>query len=55
MYKILLMNTFEAFDDFDHDFDGFFQRESFAWDFRLIGQQVADLAILHHNYDEIRG
>lgn len=49
------MNTFESFDDFNHDFDCLFQRESFAWDFRLISQKIADFAILHHNYDKIRG
>lgn len=55
MYKLFLMDTFEPLEHFDHYFGGLLQWKSLSGKFGLVGEEVAHLAVLHNDDDEVVG
>ena len=55
MNEVLFVDALEAFHDLNDDFGSMFEREGFAGQFGLVGQQVSMFTVLHNDYDEVAG
>lgn len=55
MDEVLLVDTLEPLHDFHHDFNSVVEGEGAAWQAGLVGEEVALLAVLHDDYDKVRG
>ncbi len=55
MDEVFLVYELQSFHDLDNDLDGLSEGEGFAREFGLVGEEIAHVAVLHDDNNEIIG